>query len=82
MISWLPQAAMLVNDSAASIQAAIEGVGIALAIRPQIETALAEGRLVSLLDDWLPPFDGFALFYPSRRQMRPALRAFVDHFRL
>ena len=81
-IATLPQAAMLVNDSAASIQAAIEGVGIALAIRPQIETALAEGRLVSLLEAWLPPFDGFALFYPSRRQMRPALRAFIDHFRL
>jgi DNA-binding transcriptional LysR family regulator len=40
---------------------------------------LADGRLVTVLDDWAPPpFEGFYLYYPSRRQIRPALKVFVD----
>ena len=41
-----------------------------------------DGRLVRVMDDWSPSFDGFYLYYPSRRQMRPALRAFADFFRI
>ena len=44
--------------------------------------ALATGRLIRVLEDWCPPFDGFFVYYPSRRQMRPALRAFVDFFKV
>jgi DNA-binding transcriptional LysR family regulator len=39
---------------------------------------LTAGRLVSMLGDWTPPFPGFHLYYPSRRQMPRPLRAFVD----
>ena len=46
-----------------------------------VETDIREGRLIRVLDDWCPPFDGFSLYYSSRRQMRPALRAFIDFFR-
>jgi len=43
---------------------------------------LADGRLVTVLDDWAPPpFEGFYLYYPSRRQIRPALKVFVDFLR-
>jgi DNA-binding transcriptional LysR family regulator len=38
---------------------------------------LATGRLVSVLEDWLPPFPGPFLYYPSRRQPPRALAAFV-----
>jgi DNA-binding transcriptional LysR family regulator len=35
-----------------------------------------------VLDEWAPtPATGFFLYYPSRRQMRPALRALVDFLR-
>jgi len=34
--------------------------------------------LVRLLEEWSPPFPGFYLYYPSRRQMLPALRALID----
>ena len=44
--------------------------------------ALADGRLVRVMEDWSPSFDGFHRYYPGRRQMRPALRAFVDFFRI
>jgi len=35
-----------------------------------------------VLDDWCAPFDGFFLYYPSGRQMSPALRALVDFVRM
>jgi len=35
-----------------------------------------------VLDDWAPPpFEGFYLYYPSRRQIRPALKVFIDFLR-
>ena len=47
----------------------------------ELATHIAEGRLLRVLEDWCAPFDGFYIYYPSRQQMRPALRAFVDFFR-
>jgi len=63
------------------VQAAIDGAGLAFVFEGYVENALADGRLVRVLEDWCPPFDGFYVYYPSRRQMRPALRAFVDFFK-
>jgi DNA-binding transcriptional LysR family regulator len=40
--------------------------------------ATCVGALVSLLQDWCEPFPGPFLYYPSRRQVPPALRAFID----
>ena len=51
-------------------------------VSPLVAGLIASGELVHLLPDWSPPFPGFYLYYPSRRQMRPALRAFVDFFRV
>lgn len=62
-------------------QAALDGLGLAFLFAETIECDLREGRLVAVLDDWCPAFDGYYLYYPSRRQMRPALRAFIDFFR-
>ncbi|WP_427146939.1 LysR substrate-binding domain-containing protein [Rhizobium leguminosarum] len=42
---------------------------------------LESGKLVRLLVDWTPPFPGFHLYYPSRRQMRPVLSAFLTTVR-
>ncbi|KFE66320.1 LysR substrate-binding domain-containing protein [Hyalangium minutum] len=43
-----------------------------------MSTLLAQGRLVRALEDWCPSYPGFFLYYPSRRQIPTALRAFVD----
>lgn len=40
---------------------------------------IAHGELVSALDDWLPPFSGFFLYFPSRRTVTPKLRALIEH---
>jgi DNA-binding transcriptional LysR family regulator len=43
---------------------------------------LADGRVGTVLDDRAPPqFEGFYLYYSSRRQMRPALKVFIDYLR-
>ncbi|MFS9599293.1 LysR substrate-binding domain-containing protein, partial [Klebsiella variicola] len=65
----------------AIIRAAIDGAGLAFVFEEYAQQALATGSLIRVLEDWCPPFDGFYVYYPSRRQMRPALRAFVDFFR-
>jgi DNA-binding transcriptional LysR family regulator len=62
-------------------QAAREGLGLAFVFEDTVAEDLAAGHLVAVMDDWCPPFEGFHIYYPSRRQMRPALRAFIDFLR-
>ena len=64
------------------VDAAIAGAGLAFVFEDHVAAAIADGRLIRVMEDWCPPFDGFYLYYPSRRQMRPALRAFVDFFKV
>ena len=78
----LPKPAIVVNDTQAGVAAALASLGITVAMLPQVAAMLEDGRLVRLLKDWSPDFEGFGIYYPSRRQMRPALRAFIDHFRI
>ena len=47
----------------------------------QVADLVAAGRLVRVLEDWCPPYNGFYLYYPSRRQLPAALRAFIDFCR-
>jgi len=69
---------LIVNEPDVAVQAAVYGVGLAFLFRYQVQSQLAAGKLVHVLKDWSPPFPGFYLYYPSRRQMPSSLRAFVD----
>jgi DNA-binding transcriptional LysR family regulator len=69
------------NDPSMAIRAAIDGLALTHMMEPSAREALADGRLQSVLEDWLPPFDGFYLYYPSRLQVPPKLRAFIEHLR-
>jgi DNA-binding transcriptional LysR family regulator len=69
------------NTSLAMIDAAIHGYGIAYIPENLVSKHIAEGRLTQVLDDWSPLFPGYHLYYPSRRQMSPALKAIVDALR-
>ena len=73
---------LVVNSVTVACRAAVEGVGLIQGPPSFIATDLAEGRLVTVLDQWAPtPATGFFLYYPSRHQMRPALEALVDFLR-
>ena len=69
------------NDLRLMLRLALAGGGITIAtqetFRPYIET----GELVSLLDDFLPQFPGFYLYFPQRHNIAPKLRALIDHVR-
>ncbi|RDI98208.1 LysR family transcriptional regulator [Dyella solisilvae] len=73
--------ALTTNEPALAIRAAIEGLGLTHMVEPAVRSAVASGQLQTALDDWLPPFDGFYLYYPSRLQVPPKLRVFIEHLR-
>ena len=76
------QVRLAVNNGKFAVRAAIEGVGLLQAPLDYVKADLAAGRLVTVLEDWAPPpLDGMFLYYPSRRQIRPALKALADFFR-
>src|SRR5713226_9485644 len=70
------------NDVDLTLRAASDGVGLAFALEEHVAERIARGELVRVLEDWCPPFDGFFLYYPSRRQQPAALRALVDTLRV
>ncbi|WP_420960461.1 LysR family transcriptional regulator [Brucella sp. IR073] len=72
---------LIVNDDRLALEAALQGAGLAFLLDVQVTEALADGRLMRVLEDWCQPFPGLYLYYPSRRRMRPALRAFIDFYR-
>lgn len=72
---------LIVSDQRLMRAAAIDGAGLAYVFDQRVMDDIDAGRLISVLEDWCPPFDGFSIYYPTRRQMRPALRAFIDFFR-
>jgi LysR family transcriptional regulator, regulator of peptidoglycan recycling len=73
---------LTVNDGELAVRAALDGVGILYMLEDYVAPMIADGRLVSLLDEWLPPpADGFYLYYPSRRQNPAALQALIGFLR-
>lgn len=76
------QGPLIVDDSDLVIRAALDGVGLAFVAEQHVEPHLSDGSLVRVLADWCPPFPGFFLYYPSRRQQPAALSALIDTLRL
>jgi DNA-binding transcriptional LysR family regulator len=63
------------------VRAALAGFGLACILEDHVATLVADGRLVRVLDDWCPPFAGYHLYYPSRRQPAAAFALLVDALR-
>lgn len=72
---------LLTRDTDLRIAAVLAGVGIGYFFAEEVREPLAAGALVQVLADWTPPFPGCYLYYPSRRNPPPPLRAFVDYLR-
>ena len=72
---------LVFNNIALRLKAALAGFGLAYLPEDQVQTHLADGRLIRVLDDWCPPFSGYHLYYPSRRQPTPAFALLVEALR-
>jgi DNA-binding transcriptional LysR family regulator len=72
---------LIFNDTKLALQAAEAGFGLTCTIDQQVEAGVREGRLIRVLTDWQPPFAGYHLYYPSRRQLSPALAVLVEALR-
>lgn len=72
---------LILGEDRPIIKAALGGAGLAYLFETRVAEYIAAGRLERVLEDWCAPYAGPYLYYPSRRQMRPALRAFIDFFR-
>ncbi|ROQ24146.1 LysR family transcriptional regulator [Gallaecimonas pentaromativorans] len=70
------------NDSQHALQACLDGYGIAFTSLDMVTPYLERGELVQILDDWCPPFDGYSLYYPNRRQHSTAFSLVLDALRL
>ncbi|KKX25661.1 LysR family transcriptional regulator [Rhizobium sp. LC145] len=69
------------NSSISQIDAAVKGYGIAYIPEDLVEGHIRSGELQAVLDDWSEPFTGYHLYYPSRRQMSPAMALIVNALR-
>jgi len=72
---------LVFNNIALRVNAALAGLGLAYLSEDQVQEHVAEGRLVRVLGDWCPPFSGYHLYYPSRRQATPAFALLVEALR-
>ena len=72
---------MIVNDSIVAVDAAIRGMGLACLMEDLVAPAIADGRLMRVLEDWCEPFAGYHLYYTSRRQPSLAFSLVVDALR-
>src|SRR5687767_14221068 len=73
---------LVLDDEDLVIRATIDGAGLALVADNRVAPHLAEGKLVRVMEDSTPPFPGFFLYYPLRKQQPAALTAVIDTFRL
>lgn len=69
------------NSTLPMVDAAIAGYGIAYVPEDIVAEHVTAGRLLTALDDWSPPFAGYYLYYPSRRQNAPAFKVILNALR-
>jgi len=72
---------LIFNDTDLVLKAALGGLGLAYMPEDKAAPSLASKQLVRVLADWCPPFPGYHLYYPSRRQQTPAFTLLVEALR-
>ncbi|AXL50851.1 transcriptional regulator [Paraburkholderia caffeinilytica] len=70
---------LIAHDFPTMLGGAVEGMGLAQLPEPLVADGLRAGKLVQVLEPFAPVTPGVFLYYPSRRQITPKLRAFIDH---
>ena len=72
---------LVFNGTTQMLNAALAGFGLAYVPEELALPHLVKGRLKRVLEDWCPPYSGYHLYYPSRRQAAPAFALLVDALR-
>lgn len=70
---------LIANDYSTVLGAAAKGVGLAQVPEPTAASLIESGKLSVVLEAFAMTAPGVFLYYPSRRQVLPKLRAFIDH---
>ncbi|AGR58605.1 Transcriptional regulatory protein [Salmonella bongori N268-08] len=72
---------LIFNNLGSRISAAGAGMGLAFVPEDTVGQAVAEGKLVKVLEAWCEPFPGYYLYYPSRKQHTAAFALLIDALR-
>ncbi len=72
---------LVFNTMPMMLTMALAGLGLAYLPEDVVTTHIAAGNLVQVLAGWCPPFSGYHLYYPSRRQPTPAFSLLIDALR-
>jgi DNA-binding transcriptional LysR family regulator len=72
---------LMLNNLQLRVQAALDGLGLAFLPEDQVRHHIAQGGLVSVLEEWCPFSPGYHLYYPSRRHPSAAFTLLVDALR-
>ena len=72
---------LVLNSTTQMLNAALAGLGLAYVPQDLAQPHLDKGLLSRVLEDWCPPYSGYHLYYPSRRQSSPAFALLVDALR-
>lgn len=75
------QGALTLDEASLARTAALASVGLTLAMESEVRDDIEAGRLVRVLEDWMPALSPLSLYYPSRRNPTAAFKAFVDFAR-
>ncbi len=79
LVEYEPGGSLTISDSMFSVEAALEGIGLAYTFEQLARPHLQAKTLKRVLSSFSPTFPGFYLYYPSRRQQPSKMKAFVDY---
>jgi len=72
---------LVFNNLKLRVDAVLAGLGLAFLPEDVVQPYVSQGKLKRVLEDWCPPFPGYHIYYPSRRQSSPAFALLVDTLR-
>lgn len=72
---------MVCNTVPMMLNFALAGVGLAHLPEDVVQQQVHDGRLIRVLEDWCPVVTGYHLYYPSRRQPKPAFKLLLELLR-
>ncbi|ABP60771.1 LysR family transcriptional regulator [Enterobacter sp. 638] len=72
---------LTLNSLPQRLDAAVAGLGLAYVPQDTVVDLVADGQLVRVLESWCPSFEGYHLYYPSRRQHTTAFTLLVEALR-